>query len=441
MYRARRLAPAPPAPWQSARTFDVAAYLTIWLVALYALSARLHVPGVGSIGQPATLLALAAGAWWLVARVVPEFGLDQRFNPVRTALFVYAGYMLLSFGVGAARPLTALEQSGSLRALITLVAVVSIALLAADGISDLDRLTQLLRRLTTIGALFALYGIVQSSVGEALMLAPPGLVWNEEAVPELLERGGFVRPFATAMHPIEYAVIVGSLLPLALHFALYPASPKDRARAIAELSMLVLAMPVSLSRTAIVCAVGALGVLAFGWGWRRRINALIVGLLGVPIIAAIVPGLFGFMVELFTGADSDPSVTARIDRIPRIMALIRERPWLGWGHGTYSVEDFFLIDNQLWVTLISAGFVGLFVVLALPLVAGVAAVWPSERLEQADVAVQHLGRAIAAGIAGIMISTVTFTAFSYRILLFTLFLLIGCAGAFHRLTRDEPDLA
>jgi len=429
----RRSEAAPIAP----KPVDVGSFLLVWLLALYALSARLHVPGIGSIGQPATLLGLAAGLWWTAGRVVPHLGLDHRFNPVRAAIFVYAAYMVLSFGVGSTRPLTELEQSGSLRALITLVALVSVALLAADGIADLDELTRLIRAIPTIGALFALYGIIQALTGEAHLLSPPGLVWNQDAVPGLLSRGGFVRPFATAMHPIEYAVIVASLLPLAVHFALYPRSSHDRVRAVTEVTVLVLAMPFSLSRTAVVCAVGGLVVLAFGWSWRRRLNTLVVSLVGLPILAAIVPGLFGFMVELFAGAESDPSVTSRIDRIPRITELIRERPWLGWGHGTYSVEDFFLIDNQLWVTLISSGIIGLALTLTLPLIAGMAAIWPSEMLEECDPSVRHMGRAIAAAIAALMVSTATFTAFSYRILLFTLFLLVGCAGAFHRLTRSR----
>jgi O-antigen ligase len=419
------------------KPINARAFLVIWLLALYALSARLHLPGMGSIAQPATLIALAAGMWWAAARVVPQLGLDLGFQPVRTALFIYSGYLVLSFGVGSARPLTELEQSGSLRALITLVALVSVALLAADGIADLDELTRLLRFLPTIGSLFALYGFVQAVTGEAYLLSPPGLVWNLDGVPGLLERGGFIRPGATAMHAIEYSVVVASLLPLALHFSFYPSSTRDRLRAIAELAILVLAIPVSLSRTAVVCAVGGLLVLGSAWSWRRRLHVLVAGLLSLPILATVVPSLFGFMVELFVGARSDPSVTSRLDRVPRIMEVIRERPWLGWGHGTYSVEDFFLIDNQLWVTVISSGVVGLMITLALPLAAILAAAWPSSLLES-DPSVRHMGRAIAASIAAFMISTATFTAFTYRILTFTLFLLIGCAGAFYRLTRDNP---
>lgn len=415
---------------------DVAAFLTFWLIPLYLLSARLEVPGMGAIGQPATLLALGAGVWWLVARAVTELGLDQRSNPVRVALFVYAFYMVVSFGVGGMRSLTELEQSASLRALIDVAALVSIALIASDGIASLDRLSRLLRRMTTIGVLFALYGILQSITGEDHLLSPPGLVWNSGVIPGVGTRGGFVRPFGTGLHPIEYGVVVASLLPLAIHFFLHPESTRDRGQAIAETAVLVYAMLVSLSRSAIVSAGGAVVVLGLGWSWRRRFNAFIVMLFGVPIVGTIVPGLFGQMVELLTGLEDHASVQARIERVPRILALIRERPWFGWGHGTYTVDDYFLIDNQLWVTTITSGIVGLVVVMSLPMVAAGAVVWFSGRLERSNPAVRSMGWAIAASIAGLMLSTVVFTAFSYRILTFTLFLLLGCAGAFFRLAKE-----
>lgn len=416
---------------------DAAWFFSIWLVLLYSLHARLVLPGLGSVGSPAALLALGAGLWWLTGRLMPSSGLDQDAQPVRTALFVYTGYLVASYGVGATRSLTALEQSGSSRAQILLFAYVSVALLAMDGVRDLERLRTLLRRLTTIGALFAAYGILQSILGEAHLFAPPGLTWNQEIEADVLERGGFARPIASAMHPIEFAVLVGSLLPLAIHFVLHPRTRIDRYRAWAELSLLVLAVPVSLSRSAVVCAAVAILVLAFGWTWRRRVLALLTGLIIVPIVASLVPAVFSFMVDLFTGADTDPSVQDRIERIPAIMALIRERPWFGWGYGTYSVEDFFLIDNQLWVTLIATGILGLAVTLLLPAVAGVAAIWHARAIDGPAQDVADLGRSIAASIAGLMASTITFTAFSYRTLSFTLFLLIGCAGAHWRLTRPS----
>jgi O-antigen ligase len=420
---------------------DVVWFLTCWLVLLYGLTARLILPGFGAIGQPATVIALMAGLWWIVGRFLPAMELDQRLQPIRIALLVHAGYLIASYGVGALRPLTSLERTGSTRAQIVLFALTGVGLLVADGIPDIERLRTLLRRLVTFAAAMAALALLQTVTGQTHHLVPPGLEWSTLTETAVGTRQGILRPLGTALHPIEFAVVTASLLPLALHFALHPRSKNDQRRAIVETGLLVLAIPASLSRSAVVCLIAAMGVLSLGWSWRRRFNALFVTLLGLPVVAALVPGVLPVMVELFTGADSDPSVQARIDRVPAIMAYITQRPWFGWGHGTYSVEEYLLIDNQLWVTTISSGIVGLLITILLLVVGCVVGLLVSHR-PRATEEWGHMGRAIAAGIAAFAASTLTFTAFSYRILTFTLFLLIGCAGALWRLTGppDPSDL-
>jgi polysaccharide biosynthesis protein PslJ len=416
----------------------VTACLTVWLVLLYGISAGIVVPGFGAIGQPATLFALGTLLWWLSARMLPGLGLDQGPQPVRYALFVSTGYLIASYAMASTHFLSPLQRSGSTRALITQMALFGIAALVTDGVHDLERLRALLRRLTTLGAVFAALGIVQSYVGESLLILPPGLEWNAGVEFDIESRRGQVRPLSTGMHPIEFAVVVASLVPLAIHFFLHPRSSRDRARAAIEVSLLLLAVPVSLSRTAIVCLAAALLVLSFGWTWRRRLNALVLGFLVVPTVAALVPAAYDVMIELFAGAGSDQSVQARLSRIPNIMALIAERPWFGMGFGTFNNTDFFLVDNQLWGTTVSIGIVGLVLTLGLFLTGALTAVWVRYLPDTTEELV-HLGRAIAAGIAGMTVSLATFDAFFYRILTFTLFLLLGSAGALWRLARDVPS--
>lgn len=414
---------------------DVTAVLTFWMLLLYGINARMVIPGFGAIGQPATLVALGALLWWLSARCVPQLGMDQGHQPVRYALAVYALYLTASYGMASMRTLTALERSSSTRGMITLAALFGVAALAADGIDSLDRLRGLLRRLVTFGALFAGFGLIQALVGESLLVLPPGLQWNAEIPADIEFRLGEIRPLATALHPIEYAVVAASLVPLAIHFVLYPSTRSDPVRAIIETSILLVAVFISLSRTGPLSLVVGLVVLAFGWTWRRRINVALVSLMVVPAIAAAVPWAYRVMVDMFTsGLDgSDYSVQARLDRLPQIMALIRDRPLFGTGYGTLTPEEYLLIDNQLWGTLISIGFVGLVLTVGLLLTAGVTAAQIRFR-SAATAESMHLGRAIAGSIAAIGVSFATFDALFYRILVFTLFLLIGSAGALWRLT-------
>jgi hypothetical protein len=418
--------------------FDVTACLSAWLLLLYGISAGMVLPGFGAIGQPATLVALGGSLWWICGRLLPTLGLDQGPQPVRFALFIYTGYLIASFAVGSTRPLSALQRTQSTRELITLIALFGIAALVADGVHDLARLRTLLRRLVTAGALFAAFGLVQAVAGESFLVLPPGLEWNAGNVFDIEFRGGQVRPLSTGLHPIEYAVVVASLVPLALHFVIHPKGTNDRIRAIVEASVLLLAVPISLSRTAIVCLAVALIVLSFGWTWRRRLNVLVLAFIVVPLVASLVPTAYEIMIRLFVDSGSDLSIQSRLDRIPNIMALISEHPWFGMGFGTFNNTDFFLVDNQLWITSISVGLVGLAITLGLFLTAGLTAVWVQYR-PGASEELAHFGRAIAGGIAGLTISMATFDAFFYRILTFTLFLLVGSAGALWRLTGTGTE--
>jgi hypothetical protein len=82
------------------------------------------------------------------------------------------------------------------------------------------------------------------------------------------------------------------------------------------------------------------------------------------------------------------------------------------------------------------GIVGL-ALTAVLLLLGVGVALCIRSLPGADEATGHLGRSVAASIAALGISLVTFDAFHYRILTGTLFLLLGVAGALWRLTSDQ----
>jgi hypothetical protein len=417
--------------------FDVTFCLTAWLLLLYGINAGMVVPVLGAIGQPATLVALGALCWWIGARMLPTLGLDQSLQPIQIALYVYVTYMLASYGSAGLRMLTGIEGSNSTRAIITLFALFGIAALVCDGVHDKERLRTLLRRLTTFGAVFAAMGILQATTGESLLWVPPGLEWNAGLVETVGERGGLNRPRGTARHPIEFSVVVASLLPLAIHFTRHARSGRERIRGFVEASLLLVAVPLSLSRTAVVCLVAALLVMGLGWTWRQRANAIALAVIGLPLVAGLVPGAYQVMIGLFRDTQTDASIQARLDRVPVIMGMIQERPWFGMGYGTFNGTDHFVVDNQLWVTTISTGLVGLVLTVALFLVGALTAT-AIQRRPAATVEDGYLGWAIAGGIAGMTISLATFDAFFYRILTFSLFLLLGCAGALWRITGRTP---
>lgn len=413
---------------------DVTSFLSVFLLLVFAIPSSLRFGPLGAIGQPALVFSLIAPAWWFASRFVPSLQSDQAFQPVRLALLIYLAYILASFGMAGTRSLTRLEIDGSTRDLIRMVTLVGVGLLVADGMRDLERLRTLLSRVALLAGAFAALGLAQFFTGEFLMPTPPGL---SGAPPEIEYRQGFVRALSTAAHPIEFAVIVGATLPLAMHFFLYPRKHRRVAAAVVVV-LLLLAVPASVSRTGAVSLAAALFVLGLGWTWRRRANGVLLFLVVLPTVSAIIPGLLDVMVGLFTDVDRDFSVQARVGRQSAVMALVRERPWFGQGFGTWSPEDYFLLDNQVWSSLLTTGYVGLALTVLLPILAAGLAISPGNGPATTE-ETRHLGFAIAASIAGLAISMITFDAFFYRILTSLLFLLMGAAGALWRLTRIGTD--
>jgi polysaccharide biosynthesis protein PslJ len=419
--------------------FDVVAYLTLWLILLYGLSARQVLPGFGAIGSPAMVLVLPAFFIWAAGWILPQSGLDRGRQPMRVVLLAYLAYLLVSFAVASSRTLTPLETTGSIRAVLTAFAMTGVGLLVADGVRDEGRLTELMHRLVKAVTFVSVFGIVQFYTGAPMQFLVPGLQWNRPPV-GLAERGPFQRPTATTLHSIEFSVITAALLPLAIHFALHGRTIHQRRNAAFAAGLIALAVPLSVSRSGLVCLVTALVVLLAGWRGRRLVNGLLTICIAIPVLWATVPGIVGTFIGMFTDTDDDPSIQARINRRPRVMELLRLRPWFGLGNGTWSTEDYFLVDVEIYVTSLQLGLLGMALV-ACMLVFAVLLALAVRALPTADEPTRHLALAIAAGIAGISASLITFDSFHYRILTGTLFLLMGAAGALWRIHEGSEQLS
>lgn len=414
---------------------DAVAFLTLWLLLVFFIPSTQTVPGFGAIGQPGLLISLVVPIWWLASRFVPSMHSAQGPQPIRVALLLYAAYTFASFGMAAARPLTSLEMTASTREILRLFTLISVALLVADGIGRRDRLQALLTRIVYFAGALAAIGIAQFFTGETLT---PKIAFLDGAPPSIGTRGGHVRALGTARHYIEFAVVVGATLPLAIHFSLYGRRLEARIAAAIVLVLLLLAIPVSLSRSAVVSAAAALLVVGVGWSWRRRINGIILFLVVLPVVGSTLPGVLDVMIRLFTEADEDSSVQSRLSRRSAVSALIRERPWFGRGYGTWTSDGDFLLDNELWRSTIETGYVGIASVTLLILFACFMAV-PRKKSLSATEENRHLGFAVAGSIAGLFISIATVDAFSYRILTSLLFVLIGTAGALWRFNHTEDS--
>lgn len=415
---------------------DAAAVLTLFLIMLFALPARLVVGPLGAAGTPATIVGLAAAWWWAHGKLVPSLGLAQSRQPVRMAILVFFCCMLLGYAAGFARPIDGVETRAADRGMITLVGLVGVALLAADGIERRARLDRLLRRIVLAGAFLAAIGMVQFFFGIDLAsyIRVPGLSYNADLA-AIAERSIFRRVAGTATHAIEYGVVLAMIFPLALHYAFHAQPGAGRVRRWGCTAMIAVAIPMSVSRSSVVAIAAGMLVLATSWSWRRRLNAAVATVVFLGAMRAAIPGLLGTIKALFLYTEVDPSIQGRKDDFPLVREFVVESPVFGRGFGTLLPERYFFLDNQYLGTLVETGFVGL-LSLALVLVVG-ASVARGARRRSADASTRSLGQALAASVVIAAVSLATFDGLSFRMTSGLLFLLIGCAGALWRF-ENQP---
>jgi O-antigen ligase len=223
------------------------------------------------------------------------------------------------------------------------------------------------------------------------------------------------------------------LLPLALHYALY-----DRHRILVRrwwpVAMIAVALPIAISRSAIV---GAIVVLAFvlpAWPVtvRRRAYGVIVLLGGALFVT--VPGLLGTLTGLFTQIGTDSSAQSRTGSYTLAGEFISHAPVFGRGFLTF-LPSYRILDNQYLGLIIDAGFVGLIALLGVFLTG----IFTARRVyrKSSDERVRNLAQAVAASIAAIAVEFALFDAFSFPMAASMAFFVVGLAGALHRLAASR----
>lgn len=425
-----------PAPTSEATRTDIVTLSTIYIVLLFGMSARFVVGGLGAAGTPAITVGLGISALYCLGRLHSSTSLDDQWQPIRPTIIAYVWLMSLSYALAYLRPLTALEITGATREMLRLAAYAGLALSIADAVPSRNRLDTLMRRLVAGGAALALIGLVEFTTGYNLAnaLRLPGLNNNQEIA--AVTRSFFNRPSATALHPIEFSVVLAALLPIALHFAAF--SKGRMARWHWALVIIIAAgIPLSVSRSGIVGLLIGLPFLSLIWPWRWRINGLAATLGFSVIMYSVVPGLLGTIQGLFQNTDDDVSVQARIERIPQFLDFFHEYPVFGHGFGTFSIEDYLLLDNQYMVSLIEVGILGVAAFLAVTFV-GVSLA-RGARHHASDYESRHLGQAIASALLVLIVTAATFDAFFYHIYSSLLFMLLGFSGALWRFCQPSSS--
>ncbi|HVS50239.1 MAG TPA: O-antigen ligase family protein [Candidatus Dormibacteraeota bacterium] len=420
---------------------DAVSLLSLTIATAFILPARYAVVGLGPAGVPAVLIGLFALFWWFAAQASPESGVAHGLQPIRIALLIFGCACLIGAAAAFAHPLSGSETNQVERTLITYGAFFGVAFLAADGIGSRERLDTLMRRLVWAGVFLGLVGILQFVVRidpYAHLQIPGFQEWIPTSSAAFL-RGAFQRAIGTTEQPIEYASVLTALLPIAVHYAMQ--APRERRlRDWIAVAVILFAIPLSVSRTALVGLAVGLAFLAAAWSWRRRLNALLLAVLGFLAARIVAPGLVGTFYSLVVNSSQDNSIIGRTDRYPLIERLFYASPIYGSGLGRDRPSLPF-VDNQYLSSLIDGGTIGLVALLVLLVIAISTA--RGARHRSTDPSTRSLGQAMAASIAVVFATFVTYDGLSFRVASLILFIVIGASGALWRLVQSPapaPEL-
>lgn len=421
--------------WSDRRPLDAVAILTLLLGLVLFIPSPLIVRPLGAVGTPANLCGLGLLVWWGLAKVGSGHGVDRGRQPLRIALFVVLVSLAASLIGFAQRYTIGAEKTGAVRGLLGFAALAGIALFAADGIRDVERVRVLLRRIVAGVSIVAGIGIVEFVTGfnPGQAMAVPGLVRNLE----LADQGRllFLRVQSTALHPIELGAVLGLTLPLAVELAIW-SEGRRRILAWVQVALIGAVLPMSLSRTGVIAATIGLVVVAWHWDGRRKLLALgaLAGFVGA--LRLVLPAMIDGLVTIFVTVGEDESTTGRTGDYEVAATLFLERPWVGRGLSTLHPATGHIFDNQYLYTATETGLVGVVAILALFLT--VLAMTRVVHHRAPDPDIRGVAQALTGLTAAMAVVYATADMASFAIAMTLFFLLAGVTGALWRLTAAEP---
>jgi O-antigen ligase len=414
--------------------------LTGFLAVLVLIPSQLVFKPLGATGTPASMVAVGLLALWIGSYLVPGAGVGPApGQPVRWAFAVFVAAVLTGYVAVGLGHLPGDDLRNADRALMAVAAWGGILLGTADGVRDRDRFELLIERIVQAGAVLAAIGVLQFFTGfdVSRVLHIPGLTVNEPLA-LINERASFRRVAGTAVHPIEFGVVLAMIFPLALYRAFHTA----RGAGVAQwgaVTLMAVAIPMSLSRSAFLGLFAVALVLGPTWRGTRLIAAGLIAPVFTVAMQAVAPGLLGTIKSLFVGLTSDPSFQGRTEDYAVVGQFISQSPLFGRGLGTFDPARYVLLDNQYLGILIELGAFGLVALLAM-FVTGIAAA-RSARKRSEEPAWRELCQCLASSVTVCLVSFVTFDAFAFPMASAMTFLVLGCAGTAWRISRQHlPDV-
>jgi hypothetical protein len=401
-----------------------------------------------AVGAGGYVAALVAYLMFLCYIAVTLFGLHNPLDyrsPVRIALCTLWLSSLASYALMDRTLLSSSQLSSADRWLIQLVGVSGVILVASEFLRSLEDIHHVLRALAWGGAFCGIAAALQYWLSRDITsyLRLPGFSLNSATgVIAIGSRAGLNRVVGTASDPIELGVVAGMLLPLAVYLAMH-----DKERSVTKrwfpVICITIAIPIAVSRSAILSVAISMGVLVICLPSARRLTAIAA----VPVVIAgfflTAHRLLGTLEQYFFLGSADNSISHRIGNLSYAEQLVGKAPWFGQGGGTYiatATSDLgagHILDNQYLDSAIELGLVGLAAMafyLLWPALAALAA-----RSRSNDPRVRDLCAALGgAGLAAV-VGSATFDAFGYPMFVMVEALVVGLIGAVWLLVERQQE--
>lgn len=414
--------------------------LQCWVLALFLAPADMVVRPLGGQAHLANLLGVALAGAWIAVGVLPG---RRRPGAVHLAVGLMWVATFAAWVGLARRGADELTWNGADRWLMVVLAFSGVALVITDGVRRLDDLHRLAATAVFAAAVAGLVGMVQwrTSLDPSTWLRTlPGFTQVGDGVATVTVRGEVGRVTGTALHAIEFGVGSALMIPLAIHLLIHDRR-RHILRRVVPLMLCAVAVPLSVSRSAVLVTAVAVGVTVWFMPAIPRLTALATAPLMSGVVLLAAPGTASTIATSFLRATDDSSIQARLDDFDLVGGLIADQRWWGLGGGAYRPVDLFeILDNQYLLTLVEFGIVGgaVFVAATLLMPLHVAA---STRRRSTTPRLRSLAAAGLATTWGAVVAWAAFDAWAFPHFVGISALTLGVLGTVSHLTPTQAEEA
>lgn len=309
-----------------------------------------------------TFLLLCA---WIVALLIDP-RIKASASPVNASINIFATSITISFFVNIFSFEVREEFTQALKALFYPATLVLLFYMIVSVFKSTEAIDKVLRVIVGTTSVIAVLGIIERvttyNAFRHLHIFIPLLRLSNERINEFLSRGGGIRIYGSTAHPIAFGTLLALVLPIAVYYWLNSTDERHRVANLLGVSVIITAMLLTVSRTAMIGLAVALVVLALKKPeWKTKILA--VTILMFFCIHMMFPGILGTFRSTMTPSNVIKSEVGnrggRLEDYPRMLREFKNNPLFGRGYGTFDPIKFFFVDNQYLKFLVELGLFGI----------------------------------------------------------------------------------